>query len=488
MKQRGQGLACAALFALTGLLTPSFAYSDTASESKHASHCEERLRETAIELERLGAAAGVPAMGLSVFCHGQPILTTGFGTADADTPFRWGSITKSVTGLAALLMTRQSDLSLDLPIRPIIGEGAYQNPWSATDPVRLRHLLALSSGLPDLSRIEWNDNEPRSLWQALRRNESNRQLLWPSGLQHSYSNVPPGLTAAVVERVSGQTFEQVLRASLFEPLGMQTASLAPLPGLPGGFKEDGETEIPYWHMTFTAFGALNASTREMSRMLTALLNDGQLSGRQVLPADLVDVFFQPTGTLADQAGLEVGYGAGVYGWVRNGQLFHGHGGDADGYRSRYGLLREAGHGYLVVINTDDPRLLGRMRRMLEDALSEDLPRQPLAAQASTQPEQLDALVGDYYPASIRFDRGDWRTGGRQSTRISRAGQTLILERNSRPITLFPAGGGRFFREGDPAITAVFVRDRSGSLHLQGELGNFVRISPGPCPDFLPFCD
>ena len=105
----------------------------------------------------------------------------------------------------------------------------------------------------------------------------------------------------------------------------------------------------------------------------ALLNDGILEGRQVIPAALIARFFQPQGTLGSRAGLEVGYGAGVYGWVRHGQLFHGHGGDADGYRSRYGLLREHGRAYLLVINSDNPALLGRMRRALERALTTGLP-------------------------------------------------------------------------------------------------------------------
>jgi CubicO group peptidase (beta-lactamase class C family) len=424
-------------------------------------------------------------MGLAVFCAGRPVLLAGYGDADADTPFRWGSITKSFTGLAALRLMAEGDLSPASPVRPILGDGFFHNAWASTHPIRVGDLLSLTAGLADLSRAEWQDNEPRGLWQALEIHDADRRTLWPPGLQHSYSNVPPGLTAAVIERASGRSFDDYLRSSILVPLGMDGASLGPVAGLPGGFRADGETTIPYWHVTFRAFGALNASTREMSRFLSALLNGGVLDGEQVIPAALIEPFFAPGGTLGSRAGLQVGYGAGIYGWIRHGQLFHGHGGDADGYRSRYGLLREHGRAYLVVINTDNPTLLGRMRRVLEQALAADLP--PPEGPGSGR-DDLEIYAGTYYPSSARFDPEAWIAGRRDPATIRHRPDRLLFSRGKETLTLYPAGGGRFFRSGDPVITAVFARDAAGSLYLQGEPGNFVRISPGPCPDFLPFCD
>ena len=313
----------------------------------------------------------VPAMGLSIFCAGEPVLTGGYGERrHVDTPFRWGSITKSLTGLAALQLVRTTKLTLDSPVRPILGPGWYQNPWAPDDP-RANLPPACALRRPpgsDASGVE----RQRSLapsGRRLRRHQDKRVMLWPPGLQHSYSNVPPGLTAAVVERVSEQTFESFLEQQVFQPLGMQGASLSPVRGLPGGYQADGRTEIPYWHMTFTAFGALNASTRDMNRLLSALLNEGQLEGRQAPgPGSGCEVLSNRWARWRIRPGWQVGYGAGVYGWVRSGQLFHGHGGDADGYRSRYGLLRAHGRGYLLVINTDNPQPApahaSRSRRML----------------------------------------------------------------------------------------------------------------------------
>ncbi len=447
--------------------------------------CASAAGEAEAELEALRRQAPVPAMGLAIFCAGKPVLLAGYGAADAGTPFRWGSITKSFTGLAGLRLLSETDLESETPVRSVLTAGYFHNDWADTRPVRIGDLLGLSAGLTDLNRAEWQDNTPRALWAALERHARERRTLWPPGLQHSYSNVPPGLTAAVVERASGLAFPEYLKARVLMPLGMREASLAPVPGLPGGFREDGSTEIPYWHMTFRAFGAINASTREMSRFVEALLNGGRLDGRQALPEVLIEKLFEPLGTLGSTAGLEVGYGAGLYGWVRHGQLFHGHGGDADGYRSRYGLLRDHGRAYLVVINTDNPRLLERMRRVLEQRLTDGL---PVPAAPATGRDDLPAYAGTYYPSSARFDSDAWRAGRRHRVTIHSLEDRLLISGGGANTALYPAGRGRFYRAGDPAITAVFVRDSGGSLYLQGEPGNFVRISPGPCPDFLPLCD
>ncbi len=466
---------------ICGLLTTCH----TQAEQTNGRPDAEAFKRLAAELDGIRQHNQVPAMGLAMFDEGRPIIVAGYGSATADTPFRWGSITKSFTGLAGLTLTRTSEVQLQTPIRAVLGEGYYENEWASGHPVRFQDLLALSAGFADLTRAEWNDNTPLPLWQALERYQSKRRTLWPPGLQHSYSNVPPGLTAAVIERASGMTFETFLSRYLFKPLGMHDASLSPVARLPGGFRADGQTAIPYWHVTFSGFGALNASTREMSRFVTALLNNGRLSTDQALPAELVDAFFTPRATLGSAAGLEVGYGAGVYGWVRHGHLFHGHGGDADGYRSRYGLLRAHGRGYLLVINTDNPKLLGRLTRRLEAFLVDDLSAHPVPDPAA---DDLGALTGIFYPASARFGHDAWRRGDAETALLQTDGGRLLFSRGARSESLIPTGDGRFRRSGDPAVTVIFRRDPAGHLFLQGELGNFVRISPGACPDFLQTCD
>ena len=100
---------------------------------------------TALESER--RAHNVPALGLIVLDTEQPRYVAAFGNWTPDTPFRWGSISKSFTALGALSLVERGELALDAPVRAYLPDGIYANRWFPDRPLRLEHLLALTSGL-----------------------------------------------------------------------------------------------------------------------------------------------------------------------------------------------------------------------------------------------------------------------------------------------------------------------------------------------------
>lgn len=443
------------------------------------------------ELRAQQVEHGVPAMALVLLDSGRPVLIETLThpqrrSAGPGAPFRWGSITKTVTALTLLEAARRHDRPLDTPVHAVLDELPYRNPWQARAPLQIDHLLELAAGLGDLSGAEFDDNTPRPLAEALERHAGGRVMLWPPGLQHSYSNVPPGIAAAVTEALTGDDFEAAARRLVFAPLGMTGATFQPQPELPGGFRADGITPIPYWHVTFRAFGGMNASPAAMARLMEALLNDGRVAGRQAVAAESVTRMYRSRATAGARAGLDIGYGAGLYGWVTDGHLFHGHGGDADGYRSRLGLLRDAGRGYLIGINVDDPDLLRRLQRRIEQALTADLPPPDVPPAAESTPGELERWTGEYYPASVRFGIDRWRQGDLDTAQVSVRADHLVFRHRGRTVELTPLGDGRFRRRDDPAASVVFVTV-DGSLFLQGELGNFTRLSPPPCAEYLRHC-
>jgi len=445
--------------------------------------------------ERLVAvqsSQAVPAMGLVIMDRGQPafVAATGSGV-NTLTPFRWGSITKTVTALTMLQLLAEQGVpltdSVTSHLPEPLPEPLYENRWEAEQPMRLVHLLELTAGLPDLSAAEFKDNTALPLHAALARSAEQRQLLWPPGLQHSYSNVPPGIAAAAIEGIAGVSYEDAVRQFVLAPLEMRGAGFEETQALPGGFRIDGKTEIPYWNMTFRAFGGFNASLDAMARLLETLLNEGRLDNRQVLDPGAVRRLYRAESSLGAQAGLEVTYGAGLYGWVNKGHLFFGHGGDADGYRSRLGLLPSAGRGYLLVINSDNPAALRQLQQHVEAALTADLQEPAVPAPVAVSAQALSALTGTYYPASARFQISRWQSGARASADIGIERGELTFVKGNRRQRLIPMGQNRFRRPGDPVVSVVFV-SHEGRLYLQGELGNFVRTDSDGCPGFIPRCD
>ncbi len=448
-----------------------------------------RWIELLTEVAAMGDEARVPAMGLVIMDGNQPAVVKVWGkNVTTTTPFRWGSISKTFTALALLRLVALHQVELDDEVRLHLPRGVYQNHWSESHPILLKHLVELTAGFSDLSGAEFNQNQPFTLSQALALNPASRVTHWPPGLQHNYSNLTPGLTSVVIEHVSGVAFEEFMDQQVLGPLSMPNASFLPLANLPGGFKADGRTEIPYWQMTFRAFGALNASVREMSRFLSALLNDGVLDDNQVLDQQTLLSLYRPQTSLGVAAGLEVAYAAGMYAWVSKSHVFYGHGGDADGYRSRYGLLPDSGRGYLIVINTDNPRLLRSLQRRIESELTLDLDKPIPHPAVWVSSETLASYTGVYYPAAARFGVSRWQSGELDTIEISLRADELLYTRGRRQVTLIPLGDDRFRRENDPVTTVVFVRDANGAMFIQGELGNFAKIDASPCAGFINACN
>jgi CubicO group peptidase (beta-lactamase class C family) len=148
-------------------------------------------------------------------------------------------------------LTRTRDLDLNTPaaelINPVFGlpdQPAFTNPWKNEYPVRLMHLVELTAGSSDLSGAQFNDNVPRTLTEVIQSYPDARNIHWPPGLQHSYTNRVPGLSAMAIEAVSGQSFSSYVDENVLQPLGMHAVSLEPVSRLPGGFKADGQTPIP----------------------------------------------------------------------------------------------------------------------------------------------------------------------------------------------------------------------------------------------------
>ena len=111
------------------------------------------------ELQTVAANHNIPALAYGVFfADREPHIR--YRGATSTTPFRWGSITKTVTALTLLRLAEVQQIDLHTPLTDLLPNTTdptlWQNPWAAQQPIRLLHLLELTAGLPELSRLEFD--------------------------------------------------------------------------------------------------------------------------------------------------------------------------------------------------------------------------------------------------------------------------------------------------------------------------------------------
>ncbi|MEQ8663118.1 MAG: serine hydrolase domain-containing protein [Gammaproteobacteria bacterium] len=439
------------------------------------------------DLAALRERLDIPALAVLLVDRERVLLARTYGMADraARVPFgprhyfRVGSITKTFTALATLRLVREGHLALDDRLRDIVPTLAIDNPWQATHPVTIAHLLEHTAGLNDLTRREFDFNEPLTTAAAFAASPGSRRVRWPPGLHHAYSNNSPGLLTAAIEHVTGMRYADYLQRAVLEPLGMHSATVLATPqvlaDLVTGHDSDGTTPIPYWHMTYPAFGALNLRPADMAPFLQLFLNRGRHAGAVFLDAPLIERMETPRTTLAARAGLRFGYGLGLYTFLHDDHVFFGHGGDADGYLSRFAYQPQAGLAYYVGINVFRSADLRRVRRRVEAFIVARLP--PAAPATATVPAAiLGAYAGDYAAVTWRFPDAPAAAATPRRLSIVFDDARLLLRRAGQPDrVLVPVTRRQFRFAHEPVATLAFI-EHDARLYLQMDDGNYARTA------------
>jgi CubicO group peptidase (beta-lactamase class C family) len=157
---------------------------------------------------------------------GQVILKKGYGLAnfewdipnDASTKFRLGSVTKQFTAMLIMQQVEKGKIGLDDPI----GKYLPDYPKPAADKVVVRQLLNHTSGIFNYTDIRdtRSDRSPHTVDEIVAI-FSTRPLEFEPGTRMKYSNSGYVLLGAVLEKVTGKPYEQLLRDNVLEPLGMK---------------------------------------------------------------------------------------------------------------------------------------------------------------------------------------------------------------------------------------------------------------------------
>lgn len=190
---------------------------------------------------------------------GGEVTVEGMGH-EPDARLDIGSLTKQFTAAAVLALEEDGLLSVD----DRLGDHLNGLPPDKAD-LTLHQALTHTTGLPDSLGP---DTEPIGRDAYVERVASTPLEREPG--EYGYSNVGYSLLAAVVETVTGLTYEEYLRTALFEPAGLHDTGY------------DGD---PYWNLRGN--GGLLSTAHDMHRWIRALA-DGEVAGRDRMLAPHVD--------------------------------------------------------------------------------------------------------------------------------------------------------------------------------------------------------
>lgn len=302
----------------------------------------------------------------------------------ADDRMHVGSIAKTMLATGILRLVSEGRLALDAPVAQLLPEVVLDNPWHASDPVRLRHLIDHTSGLEDgtfrhvFTRAATLDSP-----LALAFNASTAVRTRP-GSEASYSNLGYVLAAMVIERTVGERYESYLDRNLLRPLGMHASSFhhpdeaAGGPALAMGHVE-GPKPQRYLPSFLRPAGQFVTTPADMATFAAFLMGDGRVAQRAFIHPDLLRRMGRPHDTAAAAAGLKVGYALGMRLRDRHGRVGLCHGGNGIGVRAMLCMYPAQRKAFFVGLNMDSETAdYEGFNALLVDALA--VPRAPSAAQ------------------------------------------------------------------------------------------------------------
>jgi CubicO group peptidase (beta-lactamase class C family) len=298
---------------------------------------------------------------ISVVKDGKVVFARGYGYADMKTLavpspettlFRPGSTSKLFAWTSVMQLVEQGKLDLD---RDVNGYLDFTLPPRDGKPITLRDLMTHSAGFEESARGLITDvgTKQATLGDYLKTHIPAR--IFPPGEIVAYSNYGCGVAAYIVERVSGQRFEDYVSQHIFAQLDMRHSTndqpvqgaLAPLMASSYLMASSGEVQ-PFEVVSPVPAGGMSSTAIDMAHFMIAQLEGGSYQGASILKPATLAAMHSPQRTAAP--GLN-GFDLGFYQEDSHGQRIVGHAGDLDYFHTDLHLMLDAHVGFFISMNS-----------------------------------------------------------------------------------------------------------------------------------------
>lgn len=159
---------------------------------------------------------------------GELIFKKGYGLAnmewdivnEPDTKFRIGSITKQFTSMLIMQLVEEGKIRLDEKMTTYLTD--YRK--DSGDKVTIHHLLTHTSGIPSFTnKSNYFSEISRDFYEVdeFVKKFCSDSLVFEPGSKFSYNNSGYFLLGAIIEKVTGEKYEDILQKKILDPLGMK---------------------------------------------------------------------------------------------------------------------------------------------------------------------------------------------------------------------------------------------------------------------------
>tara|TARA_R110002073_G_scaffold8076_12_gene45215 strand:- start:164 stop:2062 length:1899 start_codon:yes stop_codon:yes gene_type:complete len=456
----------------TGFATPTFAAEQDAGTPTNLSELGDSIDALRVQMKVPGAAVGIILNNGEVWQH-----HTGLADIESNLPitqntqFRWGSVSKMFVSLSILKLVEDGKLNLDQNVNALAAEIEFENPWKDTHPLKLKHLLAHSSGwdAPHFAEQVAQSDTPITIKDALSLHPHSRESRWPPGTRIAYNNTGFLVAAYIVEKVSGLSYEQFVQSTFFNPLDMSSANYF----FSDGYRNNAATlyrqgmKIPYWHLNNRAAGGLNSNIEDMLKFTGFLIRNSKADQNDLLLEASWQSFEKPQATAIADAGIELSWSLGNQIFHSNGQIMHGHEGSLPGSNTMLVYSPRLKVGYVIATNTNSP-FVPKVHELIAGYLTQGA--QSVETDFDTRVSESDLQLAGWYQ-----DISPGSNLVAPFTRLIPWKLTMLEDRaligpivGGKPRELIPVGEGQFIQPTTTLIALSVAEDGlAGKVILYG---------------------
>jgi CubicO group peptidase (beta-lactamase class C family) len=293
---------------------------------------------------------------------GEVLAQKGYGYADVATQkpvdpertlFRAGSVAKLVTHTAVMQLVEQGKLDLDADIAkyldfPVPDAGAYGK------PVTLHNLMTHTGGFEELVRGLMASDPKVHMPLETYVKATQPARIFPPGEVPSYCNYCVALEGYIIQRVSGESFDDYLDKHIFAPLGMSNSTFRqPLPKqleaqMSSGYRT-GSQPPNYFELVGPApAGSLSTTGADMARFMIAEMKAYSGADSTLLKQETAQ---RMQTTMFRPVPPSVGMAIGFFERDRNGHRIREHGGDTQFFHSRLAMFMDDNVGIFISFNS-----------------------------------------------------------------------------------------------------------------------------------------